>query len=112
MLTSHTSDVEMIAVLASGADAYCIKVTSLEQLAVAIESYFLYQEKGFLLSQIQTAEARLQNYCIKRLGYLIYYNPVVISSLKKLEQSENVTIRQSVNEMLERTSEFKPRYRK
>ena len=36
MLTSHTSDVEMIAALASGADAYCIKGTSLEQLAVAI----------------------------------------------------------------------------
>ncbi|MEO1124766.1 MAG: response regulator transcription factor [Cyanobacteria bacterium J06635_15] len=36
MLTSHTADAEMIAALASGADAYCIKGTSLEQLAVAI----------------------------------------------------------------------------
>lgn len=36
MLTSHTADVEMIAALASGADAYCIKGTSLEQLAIAI----------------------------------------------------------------------------
>ncbi|MEM1310459.1 MAG: response regulator transcription factor [Cyanobacteria bacterium P01_D01_bin.71] len=36
ILTSHTDDLEMIAALASGADAYCIKGTSLKQLAVAI----------------------------------------------------------------------------
>ena len=36
ILTSHRDDVEMIAALASGADAYCIKGTSLEQLEVAI----------------------------------------------------------------------------
>ena len=36
ILTSHTADVEMIAALASGADAYCIKGTSLEQLEVAV----------------------------------------------------------------------------
>lgn len=36
MLTSHTAEPEMIAALASGADAYCIKGTSLEQLLLAI----------------------------------------------------------------------------
>ncbi|MBE9140817.1 response regulator transcription factor [Nodosilinea sp. LEGE 07088] len=36
MLTSHTADTEMIAALASGSDAYCIKGASLEQLEVAI----------------------------------------------------------------------------
>ncbi len=36
MLTSHTAEDEMIAALASGADAYCVKGTSLDQLAVAI----------------------------------------------------------------------------
>jgi two-component system, NarL family, response regulator LiaR len=36
MLTSHDTETEMIAALASGADAYCIKGTSLEQLWVAI----------------------------------------------------------------------------
>jgi two-component system, NarL family, response regulator LiaR len=36
MLTSHTAEREMIAALASGADAYCIKGTSLEQLLLAI----------------------------------------------------------------------------
>ena len=36
MLTSHTADADMVAAMASGADAYCIKGTSLEQLEVAI----------------------------------------------------------------------------
>jgi two-component system, NarL family, response regulator LiaR len=36
MLTSHTAEPEMIAALASGADAYCIKGTSLDQLLLAI----------------------------------------------------------------------------
>lgn len=36
ILTSHNTDTEMIAALASGADAYCIKGTSLEQLLLAI----------------------------------------------------------------------------
>jgi two-component system, NarL family, response regulator LiaR len=36
MLTSHTANTEMIAALSSGADAYCVKGTSLEQLRMAI----------------------------------------------------------------------------
>jgi two-component system, NarL family, response regulator LiaR len=36
MLTSHTDEPEMIAALASGADAYCVKGTNLEQLLLAI----------------------------------------------------------------------------
>lgn len=36
MLTSHTAEQEMIAALTSGADAYCVKGTSLEQLMLAI----------------------------------------------------------------------------
>jgi DNA-binding NarL/FixJ family response regulator len=38
MLTSHNNETEMIAALASGADACCIKGTSLEQLSVAISA--------------------------------------------------------------------------
>lgn len=38
MLTSHTADHEMMAALSSGADAYCVKGTSLDQLEVAITS--------------------------------------------------------------------------
>lgn len=36
MLTSYQAEQEMIAALASGADAYCVKGTSLEQLLLAI----------------------------------------------------------------------------
>ncbi|MFE1743985.1 response regulator [Coleofasciculus sp. H7-2] len=36
MLTSHTAEDEMLAAFASGADAYCVKGTSLEQLLLAI----------------------------------------------------------------------------
>jgi two-component system, NarL family, response regulator LiaR len=38
MLTSHTADHEMMAALSSGADAYCVKGTSLDHLQVAIVS--------------------------------------------------------------------------
>jgi NarL family two-component system response regulator LiaR len=36
VFTSHTDNTEMIAALSSGADAYCVKGTRLEQLKVAI----------------------------------------------------------------------------
>jgi two-component system, NarL family, response regulator LiaR len=36
MLTSHTDEPEMIAALASGADAYCVKGTNFDQLLLAI----------------------------------------------------------------------------
>lgn len=35
MLTSHTADTEMIAALSAGADAYCVKGTSLDQFKIA-----------------------------------------------------------------------------
>jgi two-component system, NarL family, response regulator LiaR len=38
MLTSHTAETEMIAALSSGADAYCVKGTSPDQLLLAIAS--------------------------------------------------------------------------
>ena len=38
MLTSHTLQQEVIAALASGADAYCIKGASLDRLLAAIEA--------------------------------------------------------------------------
>ena len=42
MLTSHQTETETIAALASGADAYCIKGTSLDQLLIAMAA----AEKG------------------------------------------------------------------
>lgn len=38
ILTSHTLEIEVIASLSSGADAYCIKGSSLERLLAAIEA--------------------------------------------------------------------------
>ncbi|MBD2459715.1 response regulator transcription factor [Oscillatoria sp. FACHB-1407] len=38
MLTSHTAETEMIAALCSGADAYCVKGVSVDQLLLAIAS--------------------------------------------------------------------------
>jgi DNA-binding NarL/FixJ family response regulator len=38
MLTSHTADTEILAALSAGADAYCIKGTSVEQLLAAIDA--------------------------------------------------------------------------
>jgi two-component system, NarL family, response regulator LiaR len=38
MLTSHTSETEIVAALSSGADAYCIKGTNIELLMSAIEA--------------------------------------------------------------------------
>ncbi len=38
MLTSHTAETEIVAALASGADAYCIKGTNIELLISAIEA--------------------------------------------------------------------------
>ncbi len=38
MLTSHTTENEVVAALASGADAYCIKGVSIERLKSAIEA--------------------------------------------------------------------------
>lgn len=50
MLTSHTADTEIIASLASGADAYCIKGISIEKLLSAIATV---QEGGkYLDAQI------------------------------------------------------------
>jgi two-component system, NarL family, response regulator LiaR len=38
MLTSHTAETEIVAALASGADAYCIKGANIERLVLAIEA--------------------------------------------------------------------------
>ncbi|MEM6839932.1 MAG: response regulator transcription factor [Cyanobacteria bacterium P01_C01_bin.120] len=74
VLTSHTDDLEMIAALASGADAYCIKGTSLEQLAVAINC-------------AHTGAAYLDPQIARRvLGHLHYARPTTpVVNLSKRE---------------------------
>ena len=58
MLTSHESEREVLASLASGADGYCLKDTSPDQLATAIES--VYEGNAWLSSQV--AEKVLRNF--------------------------------------------------
>ena len=57
MLTSHESEREVLASLASGADGYCLKDTPPEQLVIAIES--VYEGNAWLSSQV--AEKVLRN---------------------------------------------------
>lgn len=57
MLTSHESEREILASLASGADGYCLKDTTPEQLHTAIES--VYEGSAWLSSQV--AEKVLRN---------------------------------------------------
>ena len=57
MLTSHESEREIIASLASGSDGYCLKDTSPEQLYTAINS--VYEGNAWLSSQV--AEKVLRN---------------------------------------------------
>ncbi len=53
ILTSHTDQTEVIAALSSGADGYCIKGTSVEQLVKAIE--VVYQGATYLDAQVAQA---------------------------------------------------------
>lgn len=59
MLTSHEEETETIAALSCGADAYCIKGTSLQQLSIAIAA--VQDGTVYLAPQIaRTAIAHLQ----------------------------------------------------
>ncbi|MBI3309443.1 MAG: response regulator transcription factor [Candidatus Melainabacteria bacterium] len=63
MLTSHESEREVLASLASGADGYCLKGTEPEQLFAAIES--VHSGNAWLSSQV--AEKVLRNFYGKDL---------------------------------------------
>ena len=75
MLTSHESEREIIASLASGADGYCLKDTSPEQLYTAIQS--VYEGNAWLSSQV--AEKVLRNFYGKE-----------VSQIKQSDFSKNV----------------------
>ena len=66
MLTSHESEREIIASLASGADGYCLKDTSPEQLYTAIQS--VYEGNAWLSSQV--AEKVLRNFYGKEVSQI------------------------------------------
>ncbi len=66
MLTSHESEREIIASLASGADGYCLKDTSPDQLYTAIQS--VYEGNAWLSSQV--AEKVLRNFYGKEVSQI------------------------------------------
>ena len=66
MLTSHESEREILASLASGADGYCLKDTPPEQLFTAIES--VYEGNAWLSSQV--AEKVLRNFYGKNVSQI------------------------------------------
>ena len=66
MLTSHEGEREILASLASGADGYCLKDTSPEQLMTAIES--VYEGNAWLSSQV--AEKVLRNFYGKDISQI------------------------------------------
>ncbi len=66
MLTSHESEREILASLASGADGYCLKDTSPEQLYNAVES--VYEGNAWLSSQV--AEKVLRNLYGKEISQI------------------------------------------
>ncbi len=60
ILTSHTDQTEVIAALSSGADGYCVKGTSVEQLVKAIE--VVHQGATYLDAQVAQLVQRKVNY--------------------------------------------------
>ena len=64
ILTSHTAETEIIAALSSGADAYCVKGTTVDQLMRAIAAvreggtYLDAAIAHTVVSQLQTASAK------------------------------------------------------
>ena len=84
MLTSHESEREVLASLASGADGYCLKDTDPEQLYCAIES--VYQGNAWLSSQV--AEKVLRNLCGKDISQIrqIDFSKKVIEQKEPIKQ--------------------------
>lgn len=84
MLTSHESEREVLASLASGADGYCLKDTDPEQLYCAIAS--VYQGNAWLSSQV--AEKVLRNLCGKDISQIrqIDFSKKVIEQKEPIKQ--------------------------
>ncbi|MBE7382796.1 MAG: nucleotidyltransferase domain-containing protein [Leptolyngbya sp. SIO1E4] len=64
------------------------------QQALGFENHFLTQYKDYILNQLPEAEPWLQDYCIQRLGRLIYRDQRVnnlLETLKSLNKSETAS---------------------
>jgi DNA-binding NarL/FixJ family response regulator len=86
MLTSHEAEHEIMASLASGADGYCLKDTSPEQLYTAVQS--VNEGNAWLSSQV--AEKVLRNFYGKEVSQIKqsdFTNPIPLSGEKKQTKS-------------------------
>ncbi len=86
MLTSHEAEHEIMASLASGADGYCLKDTSPEQLYTAVQS--VNEGNAWLSSQV--AEKVLRNFYGKEVSQIKqsdFTNPLPVSDEKKQTKS-------------------------
>ena len=77
MLTSHEAEHEIMASLASGADGYCLKDTSPEQLYTAVQS--VYEGNAWLSSQV--ADKVLRNFYGKE-----------VSQIKQSDFTKNISV--------------------
>ncbi|TAF11264.1 MAG: DNA-binding response regulator [Nostocales cyanobacterium] len=119
MLTSHTSQTEVIAALSSGADGYCVKGTSADQLVKAID--IVYQGATYLDAQIaQTVinqlkpavpgakstpsipPATLSNREMEVLRFIVegYSNPEIAKALYLSEHTIKTHVRGIMNKLL------------
>jgi DNA-binding NarL/FixJ family response regulator len=118
MLTSHTDQTEVLAALSSGADGYCVKGTSVEQLVKAIE--VVHQGAIYLDAQIaqcvihQIKPANVSNPAppiapgtlsgreleVLRLIVEGYSNPAIAKSLYLSEHTVKTYVRGIMNKLL------------
>ena len=55
--------------------------------ALAFENHFLMRYKDFLLADLQQPDVPIQLHAARRLGQLVYHDPLVISALRRLAQA-------------------------
>jgi two-component system, NarL family, response regulator LiaR len=118
MLTSHTDQTEVLAALSSGADGYCVKGTSVEQLVKAIEvvhqgaTYLDAQIAQCVIHQIKAtnvskpapaiATGTLSERELEVLRLIVegYSNPEIAKSLYLSEHTVKTYVRGILNKLL------------
>jgi len=114
VLTSHTDRTEVVAALASGADAYCLKGTSVAQLATAIQSaregatYLHPQIARAIVNRLQpgTGEASYQQTAFSQreleiLNWMVegYTNPEIAAQLYLSRNTVKTHVRSIMNKL-------------
>lgn len=118
MLTSHTERTEVFAALSSGADGYCVKGTSVDQLAKAIAvvhegaTYLDAQIAQLVVDQVKLASPTTKNTTIPqgtlsdremevlRLIVEGYSNPEIAKALYLSEHTVKTYVRGIMNKLL------------